>query len=62
MFGTGLPEIIVILLVVLLLFGPAAVTFWIGYTMGQSKATEASADPSAAGESSADTEEEGTDE
>jgi Sec-independent protein translocase protein TatA len=40
MFGTGLPEIVIILLVVLLLFGPAAVTFWLGYTMGQSKAAD----------------------
>ena len=43
MFGTGLPEFIIILVVALLLFGPAALTFWLGYTMGQNR----SADPEA---------------
>lgn len=35
MFGTGAPEAIIILLVALLLFKPALLTFWLGYTMGQ---------------------------
>jgi Sec-independent protein translocase protein TatA len=39
MFGTGLPEIVIILLVVLLLFGPAVLTFWLGYVVGQNRAT-----------------------
>ena len=37
MLGTGLPEFIIILLAVLVLFGPAALTFWLGYTMGQKR-------------------------
>jgi Sec-independent protein translocase protein TatA len=38
MFGTGLPEIVIILLVVLLLFGPAVLTFYLGYVVGQNRA------------------------
>jgi Sec-independent protein translocase protein TatA len=41
MFGTGLPEIVIILLVVLLLFGPAILTFWLGYMVGQNRAAGA---------------------
>jgi Sec-independent protein translocase protein TatA len=40
MFGTGLPEIVIILLVVLLLFGPAVLTFWLGYVVGQNRAAD----------------------
>ena len=38
MFGTGLPEFVIILLAVLLLFGPAVLTFWLGYVVGQNRA------------------------
>ncbi len=37
MFGTGAPEAIIILLAALLLFGPAVLTFWLGYTLGQKR-------------------------
>lgn len=40
MFGTGLPEIVIILLVVLLLFGPAVLTFYLGYVVGQNRAAD----------------------
>jgi len=39
MLGTGLPEIVIILLVVLLLFGPAVLTFWLGYVVGRGRAS-----------------------
>ena len=42
MFGTGLPEFIIILLAVVLLFGPAALTFWLGYMMGRNQTDTAS--------------------
>jgi Sec-independent protein translocase protein TatA len=45
MFGTGLPEIVIILLVVLLLFGPAVLTFYLGYVVGQNKAAGEDATP-----------------
>jgi Sec-independent protein translocase protein TatA len=40
MFGTGLPEFVIILLAVLLLFGPAVLTFWLGYVVGQNRAVD----------------------
>jgi Sec-independent protein translocase protein TatA len=45
MFGTGLPEIVIILLVVLVLFGPAVLTFWLGYMVGQNRAEGADSAP-----------------
>jgi Sec-independent protein translocase protein TatA len=38
MLGTGVPEFVIIVLVALLLFGPAILTFWLGYVMGQNRA------------------------
>ena len=47
MFGTGLPEFIIILLAVLLLFGPAALTFWLGYMMGRNQSADTASKPRA---------------
>jgi Sec-independent protein translocase protein TatA len=47
MFGTGLPEIVIILLVVLLLFGPAVLTFYLGYVVGQNRAADKGSAPEA---------------
>ena len=51
MFGTGLPEIVIIVLVALLLFGPAVLTFWLGFVMGRNRAESSNADagPAASG-------------
>ena len=55
MFGTGLPEIIIIVLVALLLFGPAALTFWLGYTMGSNRSPQTPPTPPAAVAEASDT-------
>ena len=54
MFGTGLPEFIIILLVVLLLFGPAVLTFWLGYVMGSNRAAESGQSPDVERKASSD--------
>ncbi len=40
-------EIIVLFLLVLVLFGPALVAFWLGYTLGRRRTTEAPSPASA---------------
>jgi len=46
MFGTGLPEFIIIVLVIVVLFGPAVLTFWLGYTMGRNQPAGTGSDTS----------------
>jgi Sec-independent protein translocase protein TatA len=54
MFGTGAPEAIIILVAALLLFGPAVLTFWLGYTMGQKRTDGAGTEPDIDGADVAD--------
>ncbi len=63
MFGTGLPEFVIILLAVLLLFGPAVLTFWLGYVVGQNRAAEKGpAEEAGSAHTAIDGQEEDTDE
>jgi Sec-independent protein translocase protein TatA len=63
MFGTGAPEAIIILAVALLLFGPAVLTFWLGYTLGQKRTGDTETAPADDGADAADEgSEESTDE
>jgi len=62
MYGTGLPEIVIILLVVVLLFGPAVLTFWLGYVMGRTRSTDGAEFRAEGGTKSDAGSEEGSDE
>lgn len=39
--GMGLPEIVIIVIIVVVLFGPALLTFWLGYVIGRNRSTAA---------------------
>jgi Sec-independent protein translocase protein TatA len=46
--GFGPAELIIVALILLVLFGPTLVAFFLGYTLGKKKAAEAAESPSAA--------------
>ena len=39
--GVGVPEIVIIGIIVVLLFGPALITFWLGYLVGRNRSVAA---------------------